>query len=143
MRPAWNGLIGRLLLVTAFLWAAWLDPWSLGERDPAALPGSAQMAARQAQAVVVGMAFLQFIVAGALASGTWVRERRTVSLLTGTGAMFYALGYTVAPAAPSAVWLISVGALLNFVGFALLLMRAYRTNLLSLSTLIRTLTRGS
>ena len=26
-----EGMIGRLLLVTAFLSAAWLDPWSLGQ----------------------------------------------------------------------------------------------------------------
>jgi hypothetical protein len=126
MRLGWNALIGRLLLVTAFLWAAWLDPWSLSERDPAALPGSAQMAARQAQAVIVGMAFLQFIVAAALDTGDWVRERRAVSLLTGAGALLYAAGYTLAPVARPAVWLILVGALLNFVGFALLLLRAGR-----------------
>ena len=101
MWPAWNGLIGRLLLVTAFLWAAWLDPWSLGERDPAVLLDSAQMAARQAQAVIVGMAFLQFIVAGALASATWLRDPRAVSLLTGAGAILYAVGYALAPAARS------------------------------------------
>src|SRR5258708_3898756 len=99
MRPEWNGLIGRLLLVTAFAWAAWLDPWSLSECDPTALPESAQMAARQAQAVVVGMAFLQFIVAGALASGAWRHERRAVSLLTGAGALLYAVGYSLAPVA--------------------------------------------
>jgi hypothetical protein len=70
------------------------------------------------------MAFLQFIVAGALASGAWVRERRAVSLLTGAGALLYAVGYALAPAARPAVWLVLVGALLNFVGFALLLLRA-------------------
>src|SRR5947209_19531386 len=106
MRPAWNGLIGRLLLVAAFLSAAWLDPWSLGERDPAALPDSAPMAARQAQAVVVGMAFLQFIVAGALGSNAWMRERRAVSLLTGAGALLYAVGYALATVARRAVWLV-------------------------------------
>jgi hypothetical protein len=124
MRPAWNALIGRLLLVTAFLWAAWLDPWSLSERDPASLPGSAQMAARQAQAVIVGMAFLQFIVVRALASGAWMRQRRAVSLLTGAGALLYAVGYALAATAQPAVWLILVGALLNFIGFAFLLLRA-------------------
>ncbi len=124
MRPAWNGSIGRLLLVIAFLWAVWLDPWSLGERNPAALPGSAQMAARQAQAVIVGMAFLQFIVAGALSTGAWVRERWAVSLLTGCGALLYTVGYVLAPIVHLAVGLIPVGALLNFAGFALLLARA-------------------
>src|SRR5439155_12060618 len=39
------------------------------------------------------------------------------------GALLYAVGYALAPAARPAVWLVLVGALLNFVGFALLLLR--------------------
>ena len=35
----WNRLIGWTLLVAGFAWAAWLDPWSLSEHDPA--PSSA------------------------------------------------------------------------------------------------------
>jgi hypothetical protein len=118
----WNGLIGRALLLAGFLWAAWLDPWSLSEADPGALPGSARMAARQAQAVVVGMAFLQLIVEGALGlSGVRPRGRRTVAWLTGLGALLYSAGYTLATSRPPGVWLIPAGALLNFIGFAVLL----------------------
>jgi hypothetical protein len=119
----WNGLIGRFLLIAAFLWAIGLDPWSLGLRDPTALPGSAQMAARQAQAVVMGMAFLQLIVAGALTGDVCGWVRRAIVVCTGLGALLYAAGYALAVIGPPGVWLIPAGALLNFVGFALLLAR--------------------
>jgi hypothetical protein len=117
----WNGLIGRFLLLAAFLWAIGLDPWSLGLRDPTELPGSAQMAARQAQAVVMGMAFLQLIVAGALSGdmGGWMR--RAIAVCTGAGALLYAAGYALVVFGPPGVWLIPTGALLNFGGFSLLL----------------------
>lgn len=118
----WNDRIGRDLLLAGFLWAAWLDPWSLSEPDPAALPGSARMAARQAQAVVVGMAFLQLIVAGALRLGHGgPRGRRAVAWLTGLGALLYAAGYALVAVWPPGVYVIPAGALLNFVGFAVLL----------------------
>jgi hypothetical protein len=125
----WNGLIGRILLLAGFLWAIGLDPWSLGLRDPTALPGSAQMAARQAQAVVIGMAFLQLIVAGALNGDECGRMRRAIVLCTGAGALLYTAGYALAVFGTPGVWLTPAGALLNFVGFALLLARiAPKTN---------------
>jgi hypothetical protein len=122
----WNGFLGRLLLLAGFLWAAWLDPWSLRQSDPATLTGSPQMAARQAQAVVLGMAFLQLIVAGAVAGDKRAWERQAVSGCTGLGALLYTAGYTLAPAWSPSVWLIPAGALLNLAGFALLLVRLGR-----------------
>jgi hypothetical protein len=119
-----NGRIGRVLLILGFAAAAGLDPWSLSERDPTALLGSVRMAMRQAQAVVVGMAFLQVIVAGALAVAELpARVSRPVVWLTGVGAILYAAGYVLLPLWPEVVWLIPAGALLNFAGFALLLAR--------------------
>ncbi len=117
----WNGFIGRILLVAGFIWAAWLDPWSLSQRDPAVLAGSPRMAARQAQAVVLGMAFLQLIVAGAVAGNARAWPQRGASWLTGLGTLLYTAGYALASAWSPSVWLIPAGALLNLGGFALLL----------------------
>ena len=63
MDGVWNERLGWLLLLVGFLTAVGLDPWSLSERDPAALPGSARMATRYAQGVVLAMGFLQIAVA--------------------------------------------------------------------------------
>jgi hypothetical protein len=114
-------LLGRVLLFVGFVWAIWLDPWSLSETDPAALLGSPSMAARHAQAVVVGMAVLQLIIAAALGAGGERRKARcAVALLSGLGASVYSAGYALAPFAPPAVWLIPAGALLNLAACALL-----------------------
>ncbi|HWG42061.1 MAG TPA: hypothetical protein VN688_04690 [Gemmataceae bacterium] len=117
----WNGFIGRLLLLAGFIWAAGLDPWSLSQRDPAVLVGSPRMAARQAQAVMLGMAFLQLIVAGAIAGDARAWQRRMAAWLTGLGTLLYTAGYALMPSWSSSVWLIPAGALLNLGGFALLL----------------------
>jgi hypothetical protein len=120
-----NNLMGGALLLVGFGAATWLDPWSLRERDPSLLIGSARMAARLAQAVVVAMAFLQLIVAGALTTVEMTAgARRGVSWLTGWGALLYAAGYILASSLPDVIWLIPTGALLNFLGFALLLVQA-------------------
>ncbi len=117
----WNRHIGWLLLVSGFVWAIWLDPWSLSEAHPAALPGSARMAARQAQAVVVGMAFLQLILGSILAHPIFsAGVCRFTACITGAGAIVYSLGYALAIGWPSGTWLIPVGALFNAVGFGLL-----------------------
>jgi hypothetical protein len=123
----WNGFLGRVLLLAGFAWGAWLDPWSLSERDPAALPGSARMAARQAQAVVIGAAFLQVIAAAALAVGGPRAGFRPVAAgLTGLGTVLYTAGYALAASFPGAVRLIPAGAALNLGGFALLLAAAWK-----------------
>jgi len=114
-----NGLIGWALLVAGFAWAAWLDPWSLSETDPAALAGSHRMATRHAQAVVLGMAFLQLLVAHLHASA-WLplRAVRLASWLVAVGAVLYALGYGLSVHWAAGAWLIPLGALLNLAGFA-------------------------
>ena len=57
----WNERLGWLLLLAGLCTAVGLDPWSLSERDPAALPGSVRMAARHAQAVVLAMGFFMLV----------------------------------------------------------------------------------
>ena len=84
MQPAdgrWNRRIGWALLIAGFAWAAWLDPWSLSEHDPARVAGSARMIARHGQAVVLAMAFLQLLTAELLASAG-PAVRRVVAALT-------------------------------------------------------------
>jgi hypothetical protein len=116
-----NRRLGWSLLVLAFAVAAGLDPWSLSERDPAALIGSARMAVRHAQAVVLGMAFLQLIVADVLAGAALGRPARAaVALLTGVGAVVYVAGYGLVALTPAWGWLAAAGAALNFLGFAAL-----------------------
>jgi hypothetical protein len=62
-RARLNRLLGWALILAAFAWATQLDPWSLSERNPSLLVGSPRMLARHAQAVMLAMGFLQFIVA--------------------------------------------------------------------------------
>jgi hypothetical protein len=112
------------LLIVGLGWAAWLDVWSLSEPDPAAQPGSARMAARQAQAVVLAMAFLQLTVANLLHAGEAAWTVRAAAGLTAPGAVVYALGYLLCIAWPGGAWLIPAGALLNAAGFAALTARA-------------------
>ena len=146
--PRWNRHIGWLLLVGAFVWAIWLDPWSLGEVDPRALPGSARMAARQAQAVVIGMAFLQLILAPILARAIFSPQlRRFVAIITGCGALVYSAGYGLAAEYPSGTWLIPMGALLNAVGFGSLALTGWKArgadrNLTGLCIILSAITFG-
>jgi hypothetical protein len=101
---------------------AWLDPWSLGEHRAEVLVGSSRMAARHAQAVVIGMGFLQLLLVRILAAGTFLpRVRLAASSLSGVGALAYAAGYALYPWWPDGAWLSAAGALLNFLAFALLL----------------------
>ena len=116
-----NRRIGWTLLVAGFAWAIWLDPWSLSERDPSALVGSPRMAARHAQAVVLGMGFLQLMVGEVLATGAFIAPvRRASAWLTGAGAAVYALGYVLTSRWPVSAWLVPAGAMMNLAGFILL-----------------------
>ena len=123
----WNGFAGRALLLAGFAWGAWLDPWSLSRHDPASLPGSARMAARQAQAVVIGTAFLQVIAAAALAVGGPQAGIRTVAAgLTGLGTILHRR-LCPGPIPPrgrpaDSSW----GSVRNLAGFALLLAAVWR-----------------
>jgi hypothetical protein len=109
------------MLFVGFASAAWLDPWSLGERDPSVLVGSPRMATRHAQAVIVGMALLQLMVAKLLAGGYFpTRARLMCSVLSGSGAIVYATGYVLHVRWPESAWLIVGGALLNYLAFVAL-----------------------
>jgi hypothetical protein len=120
MKPG-NGFLGWALLVAGFGWAVWLDPWSLSESNPQALVGSARMAARQAHAVVVGMAFLQLMTFQVLRAPFFSSAiQRLVSWLTAVGAVAYVLGYMAAIEAPGSLWLVPCGALCNAIGFGIL-----------------------
>lgn len=123
--PAWDGgwnrRLGWVLLVVGFAAGTWLDPWSFRERDPAAWMSSHRPAVRHAQAVLVGMAFLQLIVAGLLTTCPFrPAVRQAASLLTGLGTLIYAAGYVFDPWWNASAWLIAAGALLNLLGFGLL-----------------------
>jgi hypothetical protein len=121
MNQTWNARLGWALLLAGWAWAVVLDPWSLSEHDPDALVGSARMAARHAQAVVLAMGFLQIAVDLLLATPTLsALGRRLASGLTLLGSLVYAAGYvSLATVLPQA-WLIPLGALLNLLGFATL-----------------------
>jgi hypothetical protein len=109
------------MLVAGFAAAVWLDPWSLSEHDPAVLVGSPRMAARHAQAVVIAMAFLQLMVGRVLlTAGFPARASGLASGLSGAGALVYAAGYGLQIQWEEGAWLVVVGALLNFVAFAVL-----------------------
>jgi hypothetical protein len=124
---AWNKCLGWLLLLLGFLTAVGLDPWSLSERDPSALPGSARMAARHAQAVVLAMGFLQIAVALVLREDPLaVRPRRVASGVLAGGALVYAAGYAGLALWPGQAWLIPFGAAVNLSGFLLLNWAAWR-----------------
>jgi hypothetical protein len=114
----WNRCIGWALLVAGFASAAWLDPWSLSERDPALITGGARMVARHGQAVVLAMAFLQLLSAELLAAAG--PRARPAGLLTGLGALLYAAGYVLEPWQAEVVLLVPVGAVLNAAGFGVL-----------------------
>src|SRR5262249_4664422 len=116
-----NRQIGWSLVVAGFACAAWLDPISLGERDPSVLAGRAVVVARYAQAVMLGMAFLQLLVAQMPDLGkSFPLGRGVPQWLTGLGAVVYTLGYALLGGWRVSAWLIPIGALMNFLGFALL-----------------------
>jgi hypothetical protein len=119
MSRAWNERLGWILLLAGWTWAVGLDPWSLSEHDPEALVGSARMTARHAQAVVLGMGFLQLALALLLASPELSElGRRLASLLTAAGAVVYAAGYVSLATRLPLPWLIPLGAFISLLGFA-------------------------
>jgi hypothetical protein len=127
MPGVWNNRLGWLLLLAGFCAAIGLDPWSLSERDAAALPGSVRMAARHAQAVLVAMGFLQIAVAYLLREGALSqRLRHLAGPVLAVGTLIYAAGYVGLNLRPGGAWLIVLGAAINGIGFALLNWTAWR-----------------
>lgn len=123
-----NQQIGWTLLILGFAAAIWLDPWSLGERDPSALVGSARMAARHAQAVLLGMGLLQLAISRVLTVPLFpARTVRAAGWLTAGGAVAYAIGYGLLILGPAMTWLIPVGAMLNFSGLVVLSWAGWRS----------------
>jgi hypothetical protein len=121
VHSVWNERLGWLLLLAGFLAAVGLDPWSLSERDPAALLGSERMAARYAQAVVLAMGFLQVAVALVLREGALTpRMRHIAGAVLGIGTITYALGYVTLALWPGHAWFVPSGAAINLLGFVLL-----------------------
>ncbi len=122
-----NARIGWTLLILGFAVAAWLDPWSLGLRDPEVLAGSLRMAVRHAQVVVMRMAFLQIALAALFDHTNFhPRTRRFAAWLTGSGVLLYATGNSLFLIWPAFGWLTPVGALMNLIGFAALAIASYR-----------------
>ena len=115
------------MIAAGFAWAVGLDPWALAERDPALLAGSLRTAARYAQAVVLGMGFLQLLVQQLL-SPALLRQRTTTagSLFTAAGALCCAAGYPLQLVRPEGAWLVATGACCNLAGFAALAVAAER-----------------
>jgi hypothetical protein len=124
----WNERLGWLLLLVGLTTAVVLDPWSLSERDPAALLGSTRMAARHAQAVVLAMGFLQIAVALVLREpGRSGGPANLARWVLGAGTLVYVAGYAGLAAGLDHGWLVLSGATLNLFGFALLAWAVWRT----------------
>jgi hypothetical protein len=115
----WN--LGWLFLLGGFVWAVFLDPWSLRERDPAVLVHSARMLTRHAQAVVIAMGFLQLIVCILLQSRRPLdRWRQLAAAVLALGAVVYAAGYIGWAVKSPLIVLAPCGAAMNLLGFMVL-----------------------
>ena len=111
--------MGWSLVLAAFAMAVGLDPWSLSERDAAVWLGSPQMYARHAQAVLLGMGFLNLAVARILRRASPASQTSRVIGLVGFGTTVYCLSYLFGVAWPIAHYLVPLGAVANLAGFSL------------------------
>ncbi len=114
-----NRWLGWSLVLAAFVMAIGLDPWSLGETDAAVWLGSPQMYARHAQAVLLGMGFLNLAVARILCRTPSRPLERLVVALLGGGTIVYCVSYLAGVAWPVAHCFVPLGAAANFAGFAI------------------------
>jgi len=111
-----NRFLGWGMVALGFVWAAGLDPWALGTSGA---EGVQRLALRQAHGVLLGMGFLQLLVARLNRRQS---EGPTAACwLTAIGAVTYSTGHVVRLHYPSLGWLIPVGALFNVAGFGWLL----------------------
>ena len=117
-----NRLLGWTTLLIGLALSAALDPWLLDATSAADSDGGVRLAVRHAHGVVIAMAFLQLAMAHLLATPAFDRRARTAAaLLTAIGAGSYIAGYALGLWWPACHWLVLVGSLVNFSGFAFLL----------------------
>lgn len=117
-----NRALGWTLMLTGMALAAALDPWLFDPQSSVEYTSSLRPAVRHVQGVLLGMSLLQLAIAHLLANTAIDQKvRPTVAVLTALGATIYAAGYGLGLAWGSFHWLVLVGSLLNFVGFASLL----------------------
>lgn len=123
----WNAHLGWALLLGGFVLAIGLDPWSLSEQDPARIVGSTRMYVRLAQSVMIGMGFLQLLVAQVLMTAPFgARARALASWGTGLGSALYTAGYFLLALRPGLAWVIPAAAVLNLAGLSAILVPTVR-----------------
>ena len=117
-----NRFIGWALLLAGVATAAALDPWFFCAQSALEFAGSMRPEVRHLQGVVLGMGLLQLAMAHLLATSAFDRKvHPTAALLTAVGAAIYTTGYVLGLIWPACHWLVLVGSLINFGGFAFLL----------------------
>lgn len=117
-----NRVLGWTMMLTGMALAAALDPWSFNPQSGIEYASSLRPSVRHVQGVMLGMSLLQLAVAHLLATPAFKRKvPQTVAALTALGATIYTAGYVLGLTWPSCHWLVLVGSLLNFTGFAYLL----------------------
>lgn len=116
-----NRLLGWTTLLIGLGLSAALDPWLFDATAAVDFQSSQRPAVRHAQGVVIAMALLQLAMAHLLATSAFARSvRQIAAILTTLGAVSYITGYVLGLWWPALQWLVLVGSLVNFSGFAYL-----------------------
>lgn len=117
-----NRLLGWTTLLIGLSLSAALDPWLFDAKSAVDFDSSLRPAVRHAHGVVIAMAFVQLAMAHLLATPAFERPvRQIAAVLTTLGAGSYIAGYVVGLWWPAFQWLVLVGSLVNFSGFAYML----------------------
>lgn len=117
-----NRLLGWTTLLIGLGLSAALDPWLFDANSAIDFDNSLRPAVRHAHGVVIAMAFLQLAMAHLLATPAFDRPvRQIAAILTTLGAGSYIAGYVVELWWSAFHWLVLVGSLVNFTGFAYML----------------------